>query len=215
MQQVITQAQAKAVLGGRTPLMPVEYETAVKALAECITLDEAKYWDNKADALAAWAKIYHSSDAERKAKQLKLHAYRRMGQLAAELRPVKYVGGRPGPSPGPRSLLIESGLSVGAARAAAALSAMPKDALSRELERPRPRSPINFTQKAAATSRSSAEWVSAREALMSVRAVLRRHNPRELAAQLDGKAADMARQTAMELTEWLDEFEQHLPKEQP
>jgi hypothetical protein len=211
MQQVITQSQAKAVLGGRTPLMPIEYETAVKALAECITLDEAKYWDNKADALAAWAKIYHSPDAERKAKQLKLHAYRRMGQLAQELRPSKSNGGRNGTAPGPVSLLVESGLSRQNAVAARRLAILPKDALSRELERPRPRSPTTFSHQSATTG-SPADWVAVRTSLASARSCVRRHNPRELAAQLDGKVAATARQVALALIEWLDEFEQHLPK---
>src|SRR5208282_4621524 len=85
--KVLTKEEAKRITKGRTPLVPVEYETAITALTECAHLDEAKYWDNKADALAAWAKIYHSDECARKAKMLKMHAYRRMGQLAGELRP--------------------------------------------------------------------------------------------------------------------------------
>lgn len=56
MNSVITAEQAKKITGGRTPLVPVEYEAAVKSLQACATLDEAKYWSDKSDALAAWAK---------------------------------------------------------------------------------------------------------------------------------------------------------------
>jgi hypothetical protein len=51
MQQVITAKQARQITGGRTPLVPVVYEDALKALGECLSLDDAKVWDNKADAL--------------------------------------------------------------------------------------------------------------------------------------------------------------------
>ena len=67
---VITKDQARKITKGRTPLVPVEYEVAIRALTECTTLDESKYWSDKSDALAAWAKIYHSDDAGRKAKLL-------------------------------------------------------------------------------------------------------------------------------------------------
>src|ERR1700690_2101621 len=92
MKQVISAEEARKITGGRLPHMPVEYETALQALQECITLEDTKYWSDKADALAVWAKIFHSDDAARKAKQLKLKAFRRMGELARELRPGKRGG---------------------------------------------------------------------------------------------------------------------------
>lgn len=49
MQSVISAAEAKKITGGRTPLVPVEYETAITALQACVTLDETKYWSDKAD----------------------------------------------------------------------------------------------------------------------------------------------------------------------
>ena len=86
MQQVITAGEARAITKGRAPLVPVEYEEAVKALAKCREIDDAKYWSDKASALAAWAKIYHSPQVMREAKLLKLHAYRHMAELAHAIR---------------------------------------------------------------------------------------------------------------------------------
>lgn len=138
MQQVITAKQAREITGGRKPLVPVVYEEAVKALGECLTLDDAKHWDNKADALAAWAKIYHDDKVARQAKALKLHAYRRMGQLAEEMRPpYKAKRGHIGPEPGPRMLLQEHGLSHGKARAARALARMSDAKFTDILKHPR------------------------------------------------------------------------------
>src|ERR1700722_7297053 len=87
----------------RTVPMPVEYVEACKALAACVTIDEAKRWADKAEALAAWAKIYRSDEASVQAARLKLHAYRRMGKLAEEIRPLRHIGGQ-GYALGPPSL---------------------------------------------------------------------------------------------------------------
>src|ERR1700689_1121318 len=109
MQQVITREQAKQITRGRTPMVPLEYEEAVKALASCLTFDEAKYWSDKASALAAWAKIYHSHEIDRKAKMLRLHAYRRMAELAQDIQKQNGKGRI-------RTILEEQGLSVTEAR---------------------------------------------------------------------------------------------------
>lgn len=107
MQSVITVEQARKITKGRTPHVPVEYETACKALEACCTLEEGKYWSDKADALAAWAKIYHDTKIERQAKILKLRAYARMGELAKELYPKPvYLGNHRG-SRGARTELME------------------------------------------------------------------------------------------------------------
>lgn len=102
--------------------VPIEYEQACTAIANCISLDEARYWSDKSDALAAWAKIYHSDDLLRKAKQLKLKAYRRMGEIAAELRPLNIRNGNKGSVKGPRSYLMENGMNGSQADAARGLA---------------------------------------------------------------------------------------------
>lgn len=83
---VITHEQARTITKGREPLVPMEFEEAVNSLIQCRQIEDAKYWADKASALAAWAKIYHSQKVEREAKLLKLHAYRRMAELAKEIK---------------------------------------------------------------------------------------------------------------------------------
>jgi NTP pyrophosphatase (non-canonical NTP hydrolase) len=65
--------------------MPVQYEEACRLLAECLTLDESKLWADRADMLAAWAKLYKSDEAAIAARRLKLKAFRKMGELAEEI----------------------------------------------------------------------------------------------------------------------------------
>lgn len=214
MQTAITTKQAREICKGRTPLIPVEYETAVKALAECITLDEAKYWDNKADALAAWAKIYHSSEAERKAKQLKLHAYRRMGQIAGELRPQKKGtrpgGSRGGGSPGPVSLLREQGLMKSAAEAARHLALITPEKFNQELERPSICGPTTIH-----SGFRRGDIGIAAAAIFNARTTLRKYEPQKIARlAVETERAGLV-DCVRELIDWLDAFEQALPKAKP
>src|SRR5690606_26149716 len=96
------------------PMTPVEYVDACKALQACHEIDEAKYWSDKSDALAAWAKIYRDDETGKLARKLKAHAYRRMGEIAEQVQPTKGVTHKGSP-PGANSLLIEKGLSRGKA----------------------------------------------------------------------------------------------------
>jgi hypothetical protein len=206
MHAVITSDQAKQITRGRTPLVPVEYETAVKSLAACLSLDETRYWDAKADALAAWAKIYRDDDVGRKAKMLKLHAYRRMGQLAAELRP--HVVTEKGRSPGPKSLLIESGMTSTAAEAATALSRMTDHKFSKALKEPK--APITIVRL---TNAANPIYTKFAHAAQNVRSITRQHTAAEMARIVKALSAgekDTARRLCLDISEWLDDLHARL-----
>jgi len=119
--------------------MPVEYDRALQALVACTRIDEARTWSDKADALAAWARIYQNDQASVLARRLKLHAYRRMGELAEELRPKHPDAG------GPRSLLLEQGLTMPQASAARCLARMPAPNFARACKDPA--SPVTVAQR--------------------------------------------------------------------
>jgi hypothetical protein len=210
MNTVITLAQAKQITGGRNPHMPVEYENAVNALQACITLDEAKLWSDKADALAAWAKIYRSDDAARKAQQLKLHAYRRMGELALDLRPQQRKrrsdGKIMGKKDGPASLLREQGLSSGKEFAATKLARLPQDEFEKLIARDRPPSPM----AALRATHGSMELNQVVASANSFRAACRNISP-DNAARLLARAITPAQQSLFrELADWLDRLDQSL-----
>lgn len=217
MQQVISEKQARQILGGRSPHLPVEYETAVKALAECVTLDEAKYWDNKADALAAWAKIYHSPDAERKAKQLKLHAYKRMGELAEEIRPsgrpkIPQPGFKPvGTQPGAVSVLIEQGFTKSQADRITGVAKVPRSTFERLVQAPKPPSPSAILRGNRGGSAAYKAIMSDPPSMQHFRTFCRKHDAYELARGLEDGERAKVRLMLVEITEWLDAFEQALP----
>ena len=210
MQQVITSKQARQITGGRTPLVPVQYETAITALTECISLDDAKVWSDKADALAAWAKIYRSDDVSRKAKMLKLHAYRRMGQLAAEINPRRSTAGLSGrgsvPGSGPRSLLLGHGLSVAQADAARILSTVSQRKFDTLMK-----NPVSPTT-ARHSLRGSTVWHDVQASAMTLRSRFRQHTPAQVVSSMTDTEAQNARELINEISEWLDEFDQRLPK---
>lgn len=210
MNAVLSREQARAVLNGRIPHVPVEYETAVKALTECCSLDESKYWSDKADALAAWAKIYRSDETVRKAKMLKLHAYRRMGELAAELRPKhnprKGEGAGKGHLPGPRSLLREHGLSIAEADSARVLSELSERRFKKLLQ-----NPVAPTT-ARHVIRDTTTWHQVQAAAMTLRSRCRQFTPAQAASTMSSVEAENALGLVREITEWLDEFEPRLKK---
>lgn len=164
--------------------MPVEYETAIKALEACATLDETRTWRTAAEALAVWAKLYKSEEAELKAKRLRLYAYRRMGQLASEMRPsgrIKQKGngfrGCKGSFPGAVSLLEEHGLTKTEAGAATWIARLPQQEF--ELLLRRPLSPTTLSQH---LWNRDPVWMRFSRSAMALRGVLRRHPPREIQA---------------------------------
>ncbi len=207
MGSVLSAKQAREVTRGHTPLVPLEYEAAVKALAECTSLDESKYWRDKADALAAWAKIHHSNEILRKAKALKLHAFRRMGELSAEINPRKPAKRGRGsiPGSGPRLLLKRHGLSEAEADAARMLARLPEGRFQRLLKRPIAPTTLRYLRQ-----EDSAGWHEIARAAMSLRSVLRRHTPAKALQILSAEQRTHAQEMMVELAEWLDEFNQRL-----
>jgi hypothetical protein len=206
MQTVITQSQGRAILNGRKPNVPVQYETAVKMLAECLTLDEAKLWDAKSDALAAWAKIYRDDEVTRKAKALKLHAYRRMGQLAAELRPHKVT--EKGRSPGPFSLLLESGMSRTAAESATALGRMSKRDFAKAINNPK--APITIVR---ITNAANPDYTRFTHSAQNLRSITRQHTAAQMAAIVKALSVgekDTAKRLCADISEWLDDLHARL-----
>ena len=161
MQSVITVEQARKITKGRTPHVPVEYETACKALEACCTLEEGKYWSDKADALAAWAKIYHDSKIERQAKILKLRAYARMGELAKELYPkpiVRRGGGGWGAS---TELRERAGMSQYDAQVALGMARLPPEKREELESLPEIPSPRTALRAAVWSDQSAPEIISA------------------------------------------------------
>lgn len=190
--------------------LPVQYEEACKSLAECRSLDEALFWGNKADALAAWAKLYKSEQAAVEAKRLKLHAYRRMGEIAEQIRPTEtknYKGlGRP---IGARSLLIEHGLKPSQSETALRISRINRKQFESIVEL----TPLSVHGVSKSLRGGSREWrllTTEARSPQQFRGFCRKHSAKQLASALTESERALAKEIVTEIIEWLDEFEQHL-----
>ncbi len=197
-----------------TASVPIKYDVAIKALASCRSIDDAKLYADKSDALAAWAKIYKDDRVKVEAKRLKLHAYRRMGILAHEIRPQKFgsAGGRGSPA-GPRSLLIESGLSCHEAQAATSIKKVPMKQFRQAVQSVNPPSPRAFIASRAKTSASQKILVRGGNGLAAIRGMCRNNDPKELARGLSVSEAIHAKGIVIEIIEWMDTFDQYLPQD--
>jgi hypothetical protein len=192
--------------------LPVIYEEACRALVACTTIDEAKYFSDKAEALAAWAKIYKSDQAALEAKRLKLHAYRRMGELAAEIQPTKH--GHRGRLPGPGSLLKDQGFNESTIRTIRRIASIDASQFNALVDSPRPPSINQVMNSFRGSSAAYREFLALDgNGPTKFRTYIRTHDASRLASAMAIDEADQARQITREIQEWLDEFEQHLPNE--
>lgn len=118
--------------------MPLVYEEACKALANVSTVLDAKYFADKADALAAWAKIYRSDEADLQSRRLKLHAFRKMGEIAEQIRPTSNTAKGGHRAKGALSLLKENGLSHQKAANALSISRVDAKQFDKMIDSKRP-----------------------------------------------------------------------------
>jgi len=65
--------------------LPVTYEAAQKALAECQRVDECKDWADKAAALSAYARMAKNDNLRLMALRIQERATRRMGELLKQI----------------------------------------------------------------------------------------------------------------------------------
>lgn len=186
-------------------VLPAIYTKAVAMIKDTITLDESKQWVDKSEALGAWASMYRNDEVGSAAKRLRLHAYRRMGQLAQELQPTKAVR-RGGRTPGPNALLRESGLSRHGADAAVALAKAPRSEVDKLIEADKPISPTTYSRRSYANS-ALAAFRNHQRTPFSCRVFLSEVTPKQAARKLTTSEKIEAVKQLNKLAAWIVEFE--------
>lgn len=181
---------------GKNVALPPEYEEACKAIAVCTTLDEAKTWSDKADALAAYARIYHDDRLSVEARRVKLHAYRRMDQLAKELN-GKGTGGAT------RSLR-ESGLSESQTITVRQVGRVPQRLFDRAVNSEKPPTPSTL---GVVLAHRCPGWKRIERALGVLLSITKHHPPVGLAGKLPHDTVARARRMVAEAREWMADFD--------
>ncbi len=204
-------------------IIPLVFKDALRALASCRTIDESKYWADKADALAAWAKIYKNNEAAAEAKRLKAHAYRRMSHLADEI--IEALGGprKVRGLPGAAAKLKEAGMSQNQVMRIRRIGHIPQakfDALMAQKNPPGIQSMAtegigrgrlgNKLASSEAWRKVSGSYSGASNAVQ-FRHFCRKFSAYELGRGVASDEVPMARALVKELRDWLDEFEESLP----
>ncbi len=87
-------SQALALPNAANATLPVSYERAKSALAECARIDECFDWANKAEALASYAKQADDDTLRKYADRIQARAIRRCGELLKQFQ-TGPKGGRP------------------------------------------------------------------------------------------------------------------------
>jgi hypothetical protein len=202
---MVASGQARLpVLVDANAFVPAQYEEAIRLLIVCQTLDEARTFDNLADALAAWAKMYCDDRAAHAARVLKLHAYRRVGALAEKMRPAQktYRGAK-----GPHSLLVESGFKNHQAIAAVKVGRMPQDDFDLVASQRRPPSPAMLAQ---VTLQKNPAWARLASRFAGLVSVLRKGDLADVVAGMDAAELLAAGQRCDDAIRLIGRFQQHI-----
>ena len=123
--------------------LPISYEAAQSALANCQQVDECKDWADKAAALASYAKQSQDESLLLMAQRIKARAVRRAGELLAQIEPARGAnqniqeGTRPNVDT--RSdAARDAGFSSHQQKQAVRIAAVPARDFERQVESPKP-----------------------------------------------------------------------------
>ena len=201
--------------------LPVTYEAAQKALAECQRVDEVKDWADKAAALAAYARMAKNDNLRLMALRIQERATRRMGELLKQIPPATGVhlpsAKRDGAVPlGREQIATAAGLSERQRKTALRLASIPKDQFESAVESGSPptlsamakwgtlpRAPAEATPEDAQLARK------ARDLLRELAAFCGVHDPIRIARAM--RDSESCRGNVETIDAWLDQFVTNLP----
>jgi hypothetical protein len=204
-------------------IVPVVFAEAIRAIAACRSIDEGKYWSDKADALAAWAKVYKQNETAIEARRLKAHAFRRMSRLADELAEAVRDPRRPG-RVSPKVQLTKAGLSNSQITKIRQVGAVPEKKFNELVAGPNPPhiGRLAFhgvgTKNKLASSDAWRRFAGGKYVQGNghkFRQFCRAHSAYELGRGISPDEVIVAKKFVQELRDWLDEFIESMPQEAP
>ncbi len=206
--------------------LPVTYEAAQKALAECSRVDECKGWSDRAAALASYARQAKDNTLHNLALRIQARAQRRMGELL-KLVPDQRGGDRGGPTGGRPPIgqtrtqaARNAGLSDHQRKTALRVASVPEPAFTAAVESPQPPT-VTALAAMGTSSRPAArepdvppaDPATASRALGLLRDLAAFCAGNDAAAiALGCRDPDVARGHVEEIDRWLDRFVTRLPR---
>lgn len=122
--------------------LPVTYESAKSALAECSRIDECQDWSDKMQAMASYARQSQDDSLRRMCDRIQARAIRRCGDLLAAIEPARGAnqniqeGARPNVTR--ETVATEAGLSEHQRKTALRVSNIPADEFEAAVESEQP-----------------------------------------------------------------------------
>jgi hypothetical protein len=208
--------------------LPVRYETARKALAECAAVDELKEWNDKAAAMAVYARQAKDNSLHQYALRIQARAQRRMGQLLKSI-PGRSGGDRGNSATGGKRPMAETrtsvaqsvGLSEHQRKTAIRVASVSDESFESQVESSTPPSITRLAEEGKAPAMSSSPESDARkrtrrqtqEALTEFFRFCRETHPKDAARCFEASDSKTLAQQVTSIDSWLDGFVTSLPVE--
>jgi hypothetical protein len=205
-------------LPGRTDSpLPLKYEAARAAIAECERIDECKTWSDKAAAMKAYAMMRDDRTLHNLALRIQLRAERRCGELLRQIEPAQggdrgnsATGGRP-PVGSRKAAADHAGLSEHQRKTALRVAAIPEAEFNRQVDSERPPTVTQLaeqgrTQRVRVRDPAAEHFEAACSALDEFAKFCDNHDAIETAQTFGADDAEMARRCVATLQQWLDAF---------
>jgi len=208
--------------------LPMAYETAQKAIAECARIDECKGWADKAAALASYARQAKDDSLRVMAVRIQARAQRRCGELLKQIpahpggRPTKNAGKHP-PEFTRTVAANNAGLSEHQRKTALRVASVPADDFNSRVESPSPPSIVELANlgKTARPANGLPKpmklplvAIDAYDTMSAFSYFCLQHDPTEVALQIPPAMGELIRQCVTTVDDWLDRLVANLPESQ-
>jgi hypothetical protein len=205
--------------------LPVTYEAARAAIAECERIDECKGWSDRAAALASYARQARDDSLRVMAVRIQARAQRRCGELLKQIpradESTRYGQEGTLPPVTRTQAAADAGLSEHQRKTALRLASIPEPEFSRQVEDPSPPTVTRLAEQGTAAQSASRGRVIARalgafkasEALRQFAQFCGRNEPSALAQSVALEDLEAMREIVLTIDRWLDQFVTHLSEE--
>ena len=208
--------------------LPVAYETACRALAECSSIDECQDWADKAQAMASYARQAQDETLRKMADRIQARAIRRCGELLRQVPAANGAnqnikeGSRPNVVTRERAA-ADAGLSEHQRKTALRVAAVPEPAFTAQVESEAPPTVTALAKQGTAQTPKplddlggipAADYARATEAMGTLRRFAEfceAQDPARIAAAFQPHELAAVRRSVSVVDAWLDRFVVHLP----
>lgn len=206
--------------------LPIVYERATKALAECARIDECQDWANKAKALASYARQSKDDTLRKMADRIQARAIRRCGELLKQVesgtgKNNQYAQMKHDDSATLHSRTIaatQAGLSERQKVTALRVASIPQPEFDREVESDQPPTITKLAEQGKQEKLKPlhdlegidpylyARATELQGAIKRLAAYCQKHDPKAIAGAFKHHEKDQIRSSISHVEAWIDQF---------